>query len=397
MDDEIRLRRARQWGSSTAARADLSHAVEEESHTTQPKPFNFGTLESKANHDVSEPTATSIAGEDSMTSHESDGEIMRRQLMRKSTPYAQVFPSVKPEPESKFEFEPTNIGAQSQSFPQTPSGSYPEDLAQSDSVPKQEEKPTPTTKMEESQAQDERTCRICFSPESPDEKLISPCKCRGTSKWIHISCLDQWRMHSQNSKSFYRCDQCHYEYSFRRTDLANLLLSRWTLLALTCVAFTTATFFGGFLVKLGLFLMPSSYTSGHSSWYSNFTFFYTPLDAGTDILTAASALIPSTPHTWQDIFVVDVWHFIQGIISLGILGIVGFMGTGGIFSLRTFHPRRTRRQGDGIGLAEFAFILVIVLGCGKVALSMWRRVREVIQKRLADLGERILEVDPDRP
>jgi hypothetical protein len=35
-------------------------------------------------------------------------------------------------------------------------------------------------------------CRICLDSEGEDE-LISPCLCRGTQKFVHRSCLDNWR------------------------------------------------------------------------------------------------------------------------------------------------------------------------------------------------------------
>lgn len=36
-------------------------------------------------------------------------------------------------------------------------------------------------------------CRICLSEESDDTNpLISPCKCAGTMKMIHIDCLREW-------------------------------------------------------------------------------------------------------------------------------------------------------------------------------------------------------------
>lgn len=101
---------------------------------------------------------------------------------------------------------------------------------------------------------DERICRICFSgPEEIDSqgKLISPCKCRyvpyvpdyseldsGTMKWIHVECLNQWRRASKKESrylqlvsvakdSFFRCDECRHEYSFR-INSAYLLTTRRT-------------------------------------------------------------------------------------------------------------------------------------------------------------------------
>lgn len=48
---------------------------------------------------------------------------------------------------------------------------------------------------------DERTCRICFC--GPEEgRLISPCMCKGTMKYVHLDCLQHWRAASANSKRY---------------------------------------------------------------------------------------------------------------------------------------------------------------------------------------------------
>ena len=35
-------------------------------------------------------------------------------------------------------------------------------------------------------------CRICLDEESTDNILITPCKCIGSVKYIHISCIQEW-------------------------------------------------------------------------------------------------------------------------------------------------------------------------------------------------------------
>lgn len=59
------------------------------------------------------------------------------------------------------------------------------------------------------------TCRICRCEAAPDLPLFHPCKCRGSIKYIHQDCLQDWLAHSQKSK----CDICHEEYHFQ--DLYN--------------------------------------------------------------------------------------------------------------------------------------------------------------------------------
>jgi len=56
-------------------------------------------------------------------------------------------------------------------------------------------------------------CRICFEEEEVDE-LIAPCLCRGTSRWVHRSCLDEWRA-TKTSDSFYSCPSCKFKYKLR--------------------------------------------------------------------------------------------------------------------------------------------------------------------------------------
>jgi hypothetical protein len=38
-----------------------------------------------------------------------------------------------------------------------------------------------------------KECRICLDDEKDDNKLIVPCKCKGTQKYVHIKCLQTWR------------------------------------------------------------------------------------------------------------------------------------------------------------------------------------------------------------
>ncbi len=74
-----------------------------------------------------------------------------------------------------------------------------------------------------------RTCRICLAGEDSDsperDRLFSPCRCRGTMKHVHRSCLDGWRGHQTGQRAYYRCDQCSFEYRLHRTAVAGQLES----------------------------------------------------------------------------------------------------------------------------------------------------------------------------
>jgi hypothetical protein len=55
-------------------------------------------------------------------------------------------------------------------------------------------------------------CRICFEIESDDDPFIQPCACKGTSKYIHLTCLEKWRNQAENQEARDRCMECRDDY-----------------------------------------------------------------------------------------------------------------------------------------------------------------------------------------
>ena len=60
-------------------------------------------------------------------------------------------------------------------------------------------------------------CRICLE-EDDIENLISPCLCRGTTKYIHEKCLNEWRTLSENRENEKICPQCKFEYHLENNN-----------------------------------------------------------------------------------------------------------------------------------------------------------------------------------
>lgn len=60
-------------------------------------------------------------------------------------------------------------------------------------------------------------CRICLE-EGTEDNMISPCLCRGTSKWVHKDCLAQWRALSTNDDAKIKCLECNFEYIIERDN-----------------------------------------------------------------------------------------------------------------------------------------------------------------------------------
>ncbi|KHN75903.1 E3 ubiquitin-protein ligase MARCH1 [Toxocara canis] len=63
----------------------------------------------------------------------------------------------------------------------------------------------------------ERLCRICHCSSMPDDPLISPCRCSGTLKFVHMSCLLHWlTICSRKLRRPPICELCLYKYRRRR-------------------------------------------------------------------------------------------------------------------------------------------------------------------------------------
>lgn len=75
---------------------------------------------------------------------------------------------------------------------------------------------------------DEKLCRICQDGDAYED-VIAPCECTGTVRWIHRSCLDQWRLESVNRNPHYvtHCELCHKPFTvmIKRSTLLEKQLS----------------------------------------------------------------------------------------------------------------------------------------------------------------------------
>lgn len=69
---------------------------------------------------------------------------------------------------------------------------------------------------------DQPLCRICL--DTGGEDLIAPCHCKGTQKYVHRSCLDNWRS-TKEGFAFSHCTECRAVFILR----ANVPPDRWWL------------------------------------------------------------------------------------------------------------------------------------------------------------------------
>lgn len=65
--------------------------------------------------------------------------------------------------------------------------------------------------------QEVTTCRICLE-EDKSWDMIAPCRCTGSSKYVHIVCLNEWRASATNQEAFNRCFTCNYTYQTQQSN-----------------------------------------------------------------------------------------------------------------------------------------------------------------------------------
>ena len=91
--------------------------------------------------------------------------------------------------------------------------------------------------------------RICTlsEEETPDQKLIRPCSCKGTQEFVHLKCLNRWRATSNAASSV--CPVCKFRYRVTRGPIAAFILSNNGIIIITLLAVAIAALFCGWLLS----------------------------------------------------------------------------------------------------------------------------------------------------
>ncbi|KAL6855712.1 hypothetical protein J3F83DRAFT_754011 [Trichoderma novae-zelandiae] len=245
-----------------------------------------------------------------------------------------------------------------------------------------------------------RTCRICLDTVEPryppnssrsskpsyvsDDpalgQLLSPCKCKGSQKYVHEGCLNAWRLSNPTvQRNYWQCPTCKFSYRLVRLHWASMLSSKWAQAGLTVLILLTSIFFLGFMADplLNLWFDPVGTVS----------------DAVASVVTDIEALKEpdwEPPTTWAE-------HFVKGFFSLGLVGIFKSM-----FALSPWHwwnlrnmTGTGRRQGTGRARVENMSLIFVIMGALTTLMGIWKGVRKLSERLLKNVSERVLDVDGD--
>ncbi|KAI0861390.1 hypothetical protein F4860DRAFT_513861 [Xylaria cubensis] len=205
------------------------------------------------------------------------------------------------------------------------------------------------------------------------DRLISPCLCKGSIKYMHEGCLKLW-MNESPSKG-YQCDICKYKYQMERLSWAQRLRSPFISLVMTLAILLVTVFLLGFIADpiLGLWIDP--------------------------VGTITDTVIPGSRFADEDISDEDGWfqHLAKGVFSLGLLGFVKaffVMSPWQWWNLRTSGILNggARRAGTGRQRMENINLTLVIIGVLTFLYTVWKATRKYTQQTLDRASQRILNV-----
>ncbi|KAI0806389.1 hypothetical protein GGR55DRAFT_203341 [Xylaria sp. FL0064] len=211
------------------------------------------------------------------------------------------------------------------------------------------------------------------------DRLISPCLCKGSIKYMHEGCLKLWM--NENPSKGYKCDICKYQYRMERLSWAERLRSPVISLAMTLTILFVTVFLLGFVADpiLGLWLDP--------------------------VGTITDSVIPGARFADEDIIDLgeaDGWfeHLLKGVFSLGLLGFVKAflaMSPWQWWNLRTsgIVSGGARRAGTGRQRMENINLTLVLIGVLTFLYTVWKGTRKYTQRTLDRASQKILNVQID--
>lgn len=189
--------------------------------------------------------------------------------------------------------------------------------------------------------------------EDEDGRLICPCNCKGSIKWVHETCLQEWRYQSANTDNYWKCRTCGFRYQFERMDWARRVRSPVLAFGLAAVIFVFLIFLLGFIGDyiLDFWLDPTAIMAG---------FVGMELDDWDDVdADRGLGIADLDENSWS-------FHFVKGLFSLGLLGFVKsfvVMSPFQWWNLRTSGlVGGGRRRGTGRDRLENVSLTLVIIG-----------------------------------
>ncbi|KAF8529414.1 hypothetical protein JB92DRAFT_2860307 [Gautieria morchelliformis] len=273
-----------------------------------------------------------------------------------------------------------------------------------------------------SEDKEAKQCRICLSGPEDEQisgRLIKPCMCKGSMQYVHVKCLNKWRMSSGSQSAFYSCDTCHYSYAFARTRVVGLATSPVVLGTVSLLFFSAIVFLASFLI---VYFVPSLATPSYSLEAKSFwQVLMTPVSVANRIIHMATRTYDTFNYSWWWGYADEGWEplpdntpptadklphevgiltrlvhrFILGLSAVGSLSFVSWiwqMSLFGPFRFGLFRGNNRNRRDNAGSFATILVLVFILIGVARTMRNLYIFNRSVAQRLLASLEDVILEV-----
>ncbi|KAK3315322.1 hypothetical protein B0H66DRAFT_341457 [Apodospora peruviana] len=220
--------------------------------------------------------------------------------------------------------------------------------------------------------------RVRYVSDDPElGRLISPCKCKGSQKYVHEGCLQAWRLSQPLAdRNFWQCPTCQFQYRMQRLRYGRWLSSKVLRAAITMSILLFTVFLLGFVADPIINL-----------WVD-------PLGSVVEVLSDADGsyypiLDDDQPGGWW-------YHFAKGFMSLGLLG---FLKT--FFAMSPWHWFNVRagvggrRRGTGRDRMESINYVVVIVGVFTFLGATWKLVSHLTERALEKATEQVVDIQED--
>ncbi|KAF2749198.1 hypothetical protein M011DRAFT_399505 [Sporormia fimetaria CBS 119925] len=207
--------------------------------------------------------------------------------------------------------------------------------------------------------------------EDENGRLIRPCLCKGSSKYVHEGCLQAWR-HADPSygrRNYWQCPTCNFKYRLARMGWGKWVASTAAQITMTVMILLITVFLLGFIADpiIGLYVEPWS------------------------ILTPSSRSVyydDDGPTTWSE-------HFMKGFAGMGVIGFLKVILASPLSYFRFGGGGRRRGRATGRDRVEQVSWIIIVVGVGTALAAIYKGVRAWSRRVLEKAGERVMDVQQD--
>lgn len=207
-------------------------------------------------------------------------------------------------------------------------------------------------------------------------RLIKPCMCRGSLRYIHELCLSRSRTENNRSGSLWKCHECKHEFNFNKLKLQHYLSSRITIAFFTIAFMMLVVFLLGFVADpiINIYMDPYDSIRGRESIWEE--------------LEITSADADSPVPFWAQ-------HFTKGLISMGLVGFLKtlFLNPFQWINIRIGGTWSTsgNRAATGRDRAVNISWIAVIIGVCSAFVFFYRWMQAVVQRQLTKLGNNIVD------